>query len=316
MTRSSLTARRSESAAGLTSRATRPALNWRLRRYIGLVFIAPWLIAFLVFDLIPTASAFYFSITDWSVIGATTHIVGLRNYQDLFFNDPLFWTSLWNTVYYTAISVPLGLALAFGLALMLNVRVRGQGIFRTLFYLPAVVPTVSASVVWLWIFDTNHGLLNYLGSRVGLPPIQWLTSPAWSKNALIIMSLWGVGAAMVIFLAGLQAIPREIYDAADVDGAGGLRKLLAITVPLMSPSIFYNLLIGLINSFQVFNVAYIVTGGGPVNSTLFYMLDIYNNAFSYLRMGYACAMAVVLFIVILALTVLVYRSSSRWVFYS
>ena len=302
-------------ARGVAAAAPRPSLAWRLRKYVGLVFVAPWLIAFLAFELIPILAAFYYSFTNWSVVGET-EFVGWANYREMFFRDRLFWKSFWNTLYYTGLSVPLGVVAGFLLALMLNANIRGRALFRTLFYLPAVVPTVAAAVVWLWIFDTNRGLLNYGLSLVGLDPIRWLTSPSWSKNALVLMSLWTIGGGMVIYLAGLQAIPRELYEAAEVDGANAFQKLIRITVPLMTPTIFFNLLLGLIGSFQVFNIAFITTGGGPVNSTLFYMLHLYNNAFGYLRMGYASAMAVVLFVVVLGLSAIVQRSSRRWVYYS
>jgi multiple sugar transport system permease protein len=187
--------------------------------------------------------------------------------------------------------------------------------FRTLFYLPAVVPTVAAIMIWLWIFDTNNGILNWLLGTVGVDPIRWLTSPDYSKPALIIMSLWTTGSGMVIYLAGLQNIPEELYEAADIDGASGWSKLINITVPLMTPTIFFNLLLGLIGSFQIFNAAFIMTGGGPVNSTRFYMLHLYEKAFQDSQMGYASAMAVLLFLVVLVITIFVNWSSKRWVFY-
>lgn len=305
--------------AGDTQRvspATKKPLTWRFRRYLGLVFIAPWLIAFLAFDLIPTVVAFYYSFTNWSVISPTTDFVGVDNYREMFYEDTLYWKSVRNTLYYTAISVPLGVAAAFILALMLNAEIRFQGLFRTLFYLPAVIPTVAAAIVWLWLFDTNRGLINYGLDLVGIDPVRWLTSPDWSKNALIIMSLWSIGSGMVIFLAGLQNIPVDLYEAAEIDGAGTLNRIVNITIPLMTPTIFFNLLLGMIGSFQVFNSAFILTGGGPVNSTLFYMLHLYNNAFSYSRMGYACAMAVLLFITVMAITIFINWTSRRWVFYS
>jgi len=293
----------------------RVPLTWRMRRYLGYVFIAPWLVAFLAFDLIPTASAFYYSFTDWNVISGSSTWVGLDNYERMFRNDRLFWPSVKNTLYYVAFAVPLGVVAGFLLALLLNMKIRFQGVFRTLFYLPAVVPTVAATMVWLWIFDTRRGILNWALGLVGIDPIRWLTSPEWSKDALILMSLWSIGGGMVIYLAGLQSIPQDLYEAADVDGASGLNKLVNITIPLMTPTIFFNLLLGLIGSFQVFNAAFIMTGGGPVNSTRFYMLHLYEKAFGDSQMGYACAMAVLLFIVVLLITVFVNWTSKRWVFY-
>lgn len=297
------------------SSTTRVPLTWRMRRYLGYVFIAPWLVAFLAFDLFPTLSAFYYSFTDWNVIAKQSNWVGTENYQRMFTGDRLFWKSVNNTLYYVAFSVPLGVVAGFLLALLLNTKVRFQGMFRTMFYLPAVVPTVAATMVWLWIFDTNNGILNWSLGLVGIDPIRWLTSPDWSKNALIIMSLWSIGGGMVIYLAGLQNIPQDLYEAADVDGASGWSKLVNITIPLMTPTIFFNLLLGLIGSFQVFNAAFIMTGGGPVNSTRFYMLHLYEKAFQDSQMGYACAMAVLLFVVVLLITIFVNWTSKRWVFY-
>lgn len=300
---------------GAYAPSTPKPLTWRFRKYLGFVFIAPWLIAFLAFDLIPTASAFYYSFTDWNVISKSSNWVGLENYREMFTGDRLFWPSVKNTLYYVAFAVPLGVVAGFLLALLLNSRIRFQGLFRTLFYLPAVVPTVAAIMIWLWIFDTNNGILNWALGLAGVDPIRWLTSPDYSKPALIIMSLWTIGGGMVIYLAGLQNIPEELYEAADIDGASGWNKTINITIPLMTPTIFFNLLLGLIGSFQVFNAAFIMTGGGPVNSTRFYMLHLYEKAFQDSQMGYACAMAVLLFIVVLAITIFVNWSSKRWVFY-
>jgi multiple sugar transport system permease protein len=300
---------------GAHAPSTRVPLTWRMRRYLGFVFIAPWLIAFLAFDLFPTLAAFHYSFTNWDVIAKQSDWIGVENYREMFTGDRLFWKSVTNTLYYVAFSVPLGVVAGFVLALLLNTRVRFQGLFRTMFYLPAVVPTVAATMVWLWIFDTRNGILNWALGLVGVDPIRWLTSPDYSKPALIIMSLWSIGGGMVIYLAGLQNIPQDLYEAADVDGASGWSKLLNITIPLMTPTIFFNLLLGLIASFQVFNAAFIMTGGGPVNSTRFYMLHLYEKAFQDSQMGYACAMAVLLFLVVLLITIFVNWTSKRWVFY-
>jgi multiple sugar transport system permease protein len=299
---------------GTLSPRTFSLTGMRAEKYIGYVFVAPWVIAFLAFELIPTAAAFLLSLTDWSIVGDASFI-GFANYIEMFTKDRLFGVSLANTLYYAVFAVPLTVAFGFLLALLLNVKVRGQTLFRTLFYLPALIPSVAAAVAWVWIFDTNNGILNYILALFGVDNIRWLSSPAWSKPALIIMSLWTVGSGMVIYLAGLQNIPQELYEAAEVDGAPPLAKLLRITIPLMTPTIFFNLILGLINAFQVFNAAFITTGGGPVNSTLFYMLHIYENAFTHWRMGYASALSVVLFLIVLVMTILVNQTSKRWVFY-
>lgn len=307
--------------AGMQSRGravmTRPrSLRVRLRRWVGLVFVSPWLAAFIMFEAIPIVSGFYHSFTDWSATGKATRFVGLANYREALTRDPLFWKSVYNTVYYIGFSVPLGIIAAFALALLLNRPIRGTTLYRTIYYLPSVVPTVAASIVWIFIFETRRGILNFALELLGLPPIRWLSDPTWAKPALIIMSLWGIGSTMVIYLAGLQGIPQELYEAAEVDGATGWHKLVRITVPLMTPTIFFNLVMNLVTAFQVFNSAFIITGGGPYNATLFYMLHLYDNAFRYFRMGYASALAVMLFVVVFGLTLFVYRTSDRWVYYS
>lgn len=297
------------------ARARRRSLVWLRRAAVGYLFILPWLIAYLAFDLIPTVAAFVLSLTDYSAVGDFRWI-GLANYAEMFYRDQLYWLSLDNTMYYIGFAVPLGIVAAFLLALLLNQPLRGMTLFRTLFYVPAVVPSVAAAIVWLWLFDTRNGALNFGLIALGLQPIRWLTSPDWAKPALIIMSLWGVGGSMVIYLAGLQGIPQEIYEAASIDGANGWRRLVHVTVPLMTPTIFFNLVMGIISAFQVFNAAFIITAGGPLNSTLFYMLHLYDNAFRFFRLGYASAMAVVLFFIVLGLTLVVFWTSNRWVYYA
>lgn len=293
---------------------TKP-LRVRLRRWVGLVFIAPWLLAFVLFEAIPIASAFYHSFTNWSATGKAAQVVGVNNYTEAFTRDPLFWKSVTNTLYFIGLSVPLGVATAFLLALMLNAGIRGTTLYRTIYYLPSVVPTVAAVIVWIFIFETRRGILNWGLELLGLPAIRWLSDPNWAMPALIIMSLWSLGGTMVIFLAGLQGIPQELYEAAQVDGATLGQRLWRITVPLMTPVIFFNLVMNLVGAFQAFNNAFIMTQGGPNNATRLYMLHLYDNAFSYFRMGYASALAVLLFIVVFGVTLFVYRTSNRWVYY-
>jgi len=279
------------------------------------VFILPWLISFLAFDLVPTVAAFALSLTDYPIVGQV-HVVGLANYVQMFTADELYWTSMGNTIYYVLLSVPLGLVVAFVLALLLNRSIPGSTVFRTVYYLPAIVPTVAASIVWLWIFDTRRGILNEVIVLLGLPLVHWLSDPGTAKISLIVMSLWSTGGMMVIFLAGLQGVPRELYEAAAIDGANAARQLRNVTLPLITPTLFFNLVMGLINSFQVFNVAFIMTGGGPHDATLFYMLHLYNKAFSDFAMGYASAMAVLLFLLVLGMTAIVFQTSGRWVYYA
>lgn len=240
--------------------------------------------------------------------------IAFGNYGRLL-HDPLFWRSLYNTLYYTIISVPVSTVLAIAVALLLNMKVHGQSIYRTIFYLPSVVPIVASSVLWLWLFNPSFGLINSFLRAVGLPAPGWLFSQLWVKPSLIIMGLWGLGAPIVIYLAALQGVPQELYEAAELEGCGRWRRIWHITVPMISPVILFNVIMGLINSFQYFTQAYVMTQGGPDNASLFYAVYLYRQAFQYLNFGYASAMAWLLFIVILAATVLVFRSSAKWVYY-
>lgn len=306
-----------QSVGGGQVTTTRPPRRRRLPRWlIGYVFISPWLLAFVAFEAYPILSGFYHSFTDWTATGRAERFVGLDNYVEAFTRDPLFWKAVSNTIYFIGVSVPFGIIAAFALAMMLNSKISGTTLYRTIYYLPSVVPAVAAVIVWIFIFETRRGILNFGLELVGLPAIRWLSDPAWAMPALIIMSLWSIGASMIIFLAGLQGIPQELYEAAEVDGANGWHNLWRITVPLMTPTIFFNLVMSLVAAFQAFNNAFIMTNGGPNNATLLYMLHLYNNAFRYFRMGYASALAVVLFIIVFGLTLFVYRSSKRWVYYS
>lgn len=286
-----------------------------LRTAQGLLFCSPWILGFLLFGVLPILASFYFSFTDYSVL-QPPRWTGLRNYTRLLTDDRLFWLSLGNTLYYTVVSNLVGGTVALTLAMFLNMKVRGLAFYRTVYYVPVIVPTVASSVIWLWLFNPQYGLLNYILHPFGIPPIPWLTDPAWSKNALILMSLWSIGNTVVIFLAGLQDIPEELYEAAELDGASSFQKIRYVSIPMISPVIFYNLIIGLIGSFQVFTQSYVMTGGGPADSTLFYALYLYRNAFQYFKMGYAAGMAWILFILILVTTLALFKSSSRWVYYA
>jgi len=229
--------------------------------------------------------------------------------------DPLFWQSLKVTAIYSFVSVPMGLGLGLAVAILMNQKVRGIAAFRTIYYLPAVVSGVAVALLWMWIFDPSYGLGNVVLRSIGLPGSQWLTSPTTSLLSLILMSFWGIGGGMVIYLAGLQSVPQHLYEAADLDGAGVLQKFRHVTIPMLTPVIFYNLIMGIIGSFQVFTQAFVMTNGGPVNSTLFYVLYLFRQAFNYYHMGYASAMAWILFAIILALTLIVFKSSALWVYY-
>ena len=301
-------------------RVTRRANTWtpreRRRLAIGLLFLSPWIIHFLAFEVYPFAASLYFSLTNYNILQPPAFI-GLENYRAMVF-DKLFWTSLYNTVYYLVLSLALATVVAIGLALLLNMNVRGMAVYRTIFYLPSVTPAVALSVVWIWIFNAQYGLLNAGLRTIGLPTIGWLSDPAWTKNALVLMTLWGVGGTVVIYLAGLQDIPQELYDAAKIDGAGSWSTLRHITLPLLSPVILFNIVTGMIAAFQFFTPAFLLSGGkgGPVDSTLMYSLYLYLNAFQFFRMGFASALAWVLFIIVMLCTLVIMRSSNRWVFYA
>ncbi len=279
----------------------------------GYLFISPWLIGFLVLILGPILASLYLSLTDYQIVKAPT-FVGLDNYRRML-DDDLVWQALKVTSIYVAVSTPLVLLLSFAVAVLMNQRVRGVGVWRTIFYLPNLVPLVASTMLWLWLFNPQFGLINLLLRRVGVEGPLWLRSTDWALPSLILMSLWSVGGPMLVYLAGLQGIPTELYDAVAVDGGGAWARFWTITVPMMTPVIFYNLVLGLIAGFQVFAQPFIMTGGGPRYATLFYVLYLYENAFQYFRMGYASALAWLLFLIILVLTVLMFRWSAFWVYY-
>ncbi|MCO5247189.1 MAG: sugar ABC transporter permease [Anaerolineae bacterium] len=275
------------------------------RTLVGYIFISPFILGFLIWFMIPAGVALWLTAHDWNLISPPKY-VGMKNLITMV-GDDRFWQSLKVTTIYTLVSVPVALVLGFGLALLLNQKVRGISVFRTIYYLPSIVPAVASAVLWAWIFNTEYGLANVGLRAIGLPKIAWLERPEWALPALIIVALWGFGSGMVIYLAGLQSIPDVFYEAADIDGAGRLAKLRHITIPLVSPVIFFNLIIGIIASFQVFTIARLVTNGGPQNATLVYVLYMYQNAFTNLKMGYAAALAWVLFLIVVVLTLLVFR---------
>jgi multiple sugar transport system permease protein len=252
-------------------------------------------------------------VQDWNLI-SPPRFVGLANLRKMP-SDPLFWQALKVTTNFTLISVPLGLVLGFLLALLMNTKVNGITFFRTVYYLPTIVPAVANAVLWAWIFNTEFGLANVALRAVGLDKIKWLQEPEWALPALIIMSLWAFGGSMVIYLAGLQGIPEVFYEAAKIDGAGRWAQLRHITIPLMSPVIFFNLIIGIIGSFQVFTAGRLITNGGPQNATLFYVLYLYRSGFESLQMGYAAALSWVLFLIIMALTLFVFKYIGARVYY-
>jgi len=290
---------------------TSPVRKW-LRQNVGLAFIAPWLIGFLVFTVGPFFSSIFLSFNTYDLVHPPKW-VGPKNYTTLFDKDPLFWSSMWVTVKYGLVSVPLGIVIGVALALLLNLKVKGQAAFRTIFYMPSIVPTVANVVVFSWIMNPELGLINGILRTVHIEGPSWLTDPKWALWSLIFMSLWGVGNSMVIYLAGLQDIPAHLYEAATVDGASAFQRMRRITLPLLTPVIFFNLVMGIIGSFQYFTEAYIMTKGGPEGATSFFALYLFQRAWTYLDMGYACAMAWIVFVIVMVLTVVVFQSRKRWV---
>jgi multiple sugar transport system permease protein len=281
-------------------------------------FISPWIIGFVVFTIGPMLASLFFSFADYNIVDAPQWL-GLANYRNLF-KDPLFWKSLQVTVYFASLALPSGLLLGFFLAILLNQKIPGVNLWRTLYYLPSVIAGVAVALLWMRIFNPRIGLLNPLLARFGIKGPGWLQDPDWAMPALVIMNLWGVGGGMIVYLAGLQGVPTALYDAARVDGANLWQRFWHVTLPMVTPVIFYNLVMGLIGAFQYFTQVYVVGSaggnvGGPARSTLFYNLYLYQNAFKYFDMGYASAMAWILLLIVLALTLLIFRSSETWVYY-
>ena len=283
--------------------------QWRA----GWLCASPWIIGFVVFGGGPMLFALLISFCDYDILNPPTFI-GLHNYRWMFTEDHLFKLSLGNTLF-MVLGVPLGMLVSLGIALLLNLRIRGMAVWRTFFYLPAIVPMVAASILWIWIFNPRGGLIDLVLGRIGLQGPLWLQSPVWSKPSIILMGLWGAGGGMIIWLAGLKGISAELYEAASIDGANAWKRFRHITVPQLTPYIFFNLVMGLIATFQIFGQAFIMTQGGPDNSTLFYVYHLFNNAFRYGHMGYAAAMAWVLFVLVMGVTIVQLKLSKRWVYY-
>lgn len=287
---------------------------------LGMAFTGLWVVGFGLFLAYPVAASLFYSFCDYSILQKPVW-TGLENYRQLW-QDDVFWRSLRNTLFFAGFSVPLGTLVSLSMALLLNIETRGRAFFRTIFYLPSIVPVVASSMLWLWIFNGQFGVLNWLLRPLfaiwgGMPP-AWLGDPAWAKPALVMMSLWGVGNSMVIYLAGLQDVPKELYESASIDGANVWRRLWHVTLPMISPVIYFNVIMGIIGSLQVFGVPYIMfgNGAGPNRSAMFYATYIFENAFRYNQMGYASAMAWILFLIILALTWVATKASRRHIYYA
>lgn len=293
------------------------ALSQRRRHDLlfGLTFGAPIMLGFLLLSLLPMIVSLYYSFTDFALVN-TPSFIGLQNYKELFSGeDPYFYKSLGVTLYYCALAIPMNIAFSFFMALLLNQNIRARSVYRTIFYLPSIVPAVATSMIWVFLMDPSLGALNSILSSLGLPTSQWIFAEESVIPSLAVMSNWSVGGTMIIFLAGLQAVPRQLYEAAEIDGAKFFTKLRHVTIPMMSSTIFFNLIMCVIGGMQSFTQAYVMTGGGPNNASLFYAFYLYRQAFRFAKMGSASAIAWVLFVIIGILTLITFRTSGNWVYY-
>ncbi len=290
--------------------------HWRVREALwGYLFLLPNILGFLAFNLFPLLFAIGMSFTRWDLIAPPT-FVGLSNYEKLFLEDESFRIAVKNTVFFTVLSVPTGTVLSLILANVLNQKIRGTTFYRTAFFLPVVSSSIAVALVWIWVFNPDFGLLNEILSTFGLPRLKWLASSTWALPAVVIVSVWrGLGPSTVIFLAGLQGIPEELYDAAKIDGANARQLFRYVTIPMLSPTTFFVIVVSIIGSFQVFDLIYMMTRGGPGRASLVLVYYIYEHAFRWFGMGYAASIAFVLFIVIFVLTMIQLRLSGRWVHY-
>jgi len=288
---------------------------WERRMtFWGIMFALPWLLGFVFFNLYPIIASFYFSFTEYHIT-TPPEWVGLQNYKRLFFEDDLFRVSLYNTFYYLAFAVPIGFVLALFLAVLLNQKLPEISIYKTIVYVPCIVPQYALAIIFIWFFHPYYGIVNAILDYFGIKGPGWFADPAWAKFTIVIAAQWGAGASAMIFLAALNDVPEELYEAADLDGASWWHKFFHITIPMICPVILYHLITAIIGGLQMFTLAYIATGGGPGNSTLFYLLYLYRQAFSYMNMGYASAMAWILFVIAIFLSFIVFKSSGTWVYY-
>jgi len=281
--------------------------------FLFYILIIPWVIGFVVFLGYPMLRSLYLSFTDYNLLSPPTW-VGLRNYERIV-NDPAFWQSVKVTLIYALGSVPGGTIIALALAMVLSQKLRGVNFWRTIFFLPSILSSIAVALLWLYIFRPEGGLLNIVLGWFGIKGPGWVTSETWALPALIIMSWWSVGGQIVIYLAGLKGIPESLYEVAEIDGANGWAKFRNVTLPMLSPTIFFNVVLAIIGALQVFDAGWVMTRGGPNDATLFYMLNLYRRAFQFVQMGYASALAWILFIIIMVITLLVIRSSAAWVYY-
>lgn len=302
--------------ATISRTRTRGGLTPGERRSLimGLLFISPWLLGFLFFTVYPLFSSLYYSMTRYDLIRPPVWI-GAGNYIELFTTDPNFWNVVYNTIYYVGFSVPLSLVFAFSVANLLNSKIVGRSVFRAIAYIPSIVPAVCSAMIWLFLLNIQYGAVNGILQALGLKTVPFLSSPELAKPSVIFIAAWASGGAVVIFLAALQDVPRHLYEAAMVDGANAWQRFLNVTIPMTTPVILFNLIMGFIGAFQEFTLPWLLTRGGPMASTEFYAVNLYRNAFMQLRMGKASAMAWLLFLVIVLFTVVLFRTSYRWVYY-
>ncbi|MCL5071936.1 MAG: sugar ABC transporter permease [Actinobacteria bacterium] len=282
---------------------------------IGWMFISPWVIGFIAFTVGPMIFAFIMSLTNWSMLKEPSFI-GLANYIKIFTDDPLFWKAIKVTLIYTFVSLPLTMAGGLGLAMLLNRNIKGLSWLRAVYYLPLVIPSIASAIMWKWMLSPDYGVVNtLLRVYMHITGPRWFYDTSWALPSFIIMSLWGIGGNMVIYLAGLQGIPDVFYEAADIDGVNAWQRFRYITVPMLSPTIFFTMIMGVIGSFQLFDTAFLITEGGPNHATLFYMLYLYRMGFKSFKMGYASALAWILFVVVIVITIIQFRLSRKWVYY-
>ena len=284
------------------------------RMVTGLLFVSPWIIGFLAFTVYPLGASFYYSLTHYDVF-RPARFVGLDNYREMFFIDSMFGTVLGNTLWFVVVSVPAAFVTAFLLAILLNQKIRARPLFRTIFFLPSITPAVASVMVWLWIYNTQHGLINSILIGFGKKAIPWLSSTTLAKPSLVIVQCWMQGTAVVIFLAALQDVPRALYEAALVDGANTLQRFWNVTIPMVTPVMLFVLLTGLIGTFQSFLFPWLLTRGGPNNATELYSVYVYRSAFKHFKMGYASALGWLLLLIIVVFTIILFRTSARWVYY-
>lgn len=293
--------------SGKKSWITKQQTKW------GYIFIAPALLGMALFSIGPILFSLAISFTKWDIV-TPMEFIGLGNYSRLF-QDELVLKSIWATLYYTLLTVPTTLVVTFLMALLLNTKIKGMSVFRTIIYIPSIIPVVASSAVWMYLYNPIYGLFDTILRNIGMAPVDFLFDRKAVIPSLAFMAVWGAGNTVVIYLAGLQGISGELLEAAEVDGANALQKLFKIKIPMMTPIIFYNLIMGIINCMQTFTQAYIMTEGGPENTSLFYALLLYRTAFKNSEMGYAASMSWVLFVIIGILTLLFFRTSGKWVYY-